>query len=116
MSHNADYVRLINSVRWRRCREEQLRRHPLCQMCEEQGRLRLAEEVHHVKPVESVAGYQDMEALAYDPYNLMSLCSECHHKIHEEMRSHSKAAARKSAERKTKMFLDKFLGGEKDMG
>lgn len=42
-------------------------------------------DVHHIKPVESAHSLQEMEALCYDPGNLMALCIPCHVKVHKEM-------------------------------
>ena len=47
--------------------------HPLCEMCEQDGRLTKANEVHHVLPL-SQGG-------THDESNLMSLCKSCHSKI-----------------------------------
>jgi 5-methylcytosine-specific restriction protein A len=116
MSRDIRYIKLINTTRWRNCRERQLHRHPLCQRCEEHGRIRLAEEVHHIRPVESAGDYNGMKVLAYDPDNLMSLCRECHHIIHEQMHSHSKASARDNARRETESFMAKFLGKKNGAG
>lgn len=109
MSKDKQYKHLINSQRWRSCRDRQLRLHPLCQRCEKEGRIRLAEEVHHIRPIESVHDYMSMEALAYDMNNLMSVCCECHHDIHAEMMSHSKESVRRNNERKTEQFMSKYL-------
>ena len=46
-------------------------------MCEENGRLTSAEEVHHILPI-SLGG-------THDKSNLMSLCKSCHNKIHLEL-------------------------------
>lgn len=82
------YMSLLNSKRWYgEVRVQQLRAHPLCQMCEEKGIIRSAVDVHHIKPVESVP-IEDMERLCYDPSNLISLCIPCHIEIHRRMRSH----------------------------
>ena len=50
-------------------------------------RVRLADEVHHIVPIESVSDVKSMEMLAFDDTNLMSVCRECHHAIHNEMQS-----------------------------
>ncbi|MDA5722588.1 HNH endonuclease signature motif containing protein [Alkalibacterium indicireducens] len=46
-------------------------------MCEKNGRLTSAEEVHHILPI-SLGG-------THDKSNLMSLCKSCHNKIHLEI-------------------------------
>ena len=109
MSKNILYIRLINSQRWRDCRGRQLRQHPLCEMCEQEGRIRLAEEVHHIRPIESMSDAISMERLAYDPGNLMSICRECHHKVHAELMSHSKKAVQANSKRKTDQFFKRYF-------
>ena len=37
MSKNRLYIKLIGAQRWRDCRNRQLRLHPLCQICEQEG-------------------------------------------------------------------------------
>lgn len=58
---------------WKRIRDRHIAEHPLCEMCEKQGRIIPAEEVHHIKPL-SQGG-------THDENNLMSLCKECHSRI-----------------------------------
>jgi 5-methylcytosine-specific restriction protein A len=55
---------------WERLRTAFLSKHPLCQMCQEAGRLVSATEVHHI--VSLADGGTD------DEENLMSLCKPCH--------------------------------------
>lgn len=62
---------------WKRIRDRYVREHPLCEMCEVDGRLTPTDEVHHILPV-SQGG-------THDRNNLMSLCKSCHNKIHLEL-------------------------------
>lgn len=55
---------------WRRIRNRYISRHPLCERCEQEGRLTPATEVHHIAPLAD-AGTNDDE-------NLMSVCKSCH--------------------------------------
>ena len=61
------YVSLLNSKEWQGInglRARTLRAHPLCQLCEKQGLVVSAVDVHHLKPVEGVGGrYQDGDVL-----------------------------------------------------
>lgn len=82
------YVQLLNNRRWwGEVRVDQLRKHPLCQLCEKEGIVRSAVDVHHITPVESVPE-ADMERVCYDPNNLISLCIPHHIQVHKDMRSH----------------------------
>lgn len=110
MSHNKNYIKLINSITWRRIRHYQLTHHPLCERCLENGIVTSATEVHHARPVESVLSFEGMKSLAYDTSNLMSLCNKCHHDIHKEMESHSKASIAKNNKRKTDQFMKRYFG------
>ena len=67
--------KLYNSARWKSCRNAYLKRHPLCEMCERDGLVTPATEVHHIKPIEE--GGAEL-----DHANLMSLCHSCHMQIH----------------------------------
>ena len=59
--------------RWRKVREAYISKHPLCELCEQQGRLVPAEEVHHIKPWAEGGGDEDD--------NLQSLCTSCHSRL-----------------------------------
>lgn len=97
------YVSLLNSKDWQGVnglRARTLRAHPLCQMCEKEGIVKSAVDVHHIKPVEGIGRrYQFGETLpesvkeamrrrCFDPNNVIALCIPCHIKIHREIRSH----------------------------
>lgn len=91
------YISLLNNRRWwGEVRVNQLRSHPLCQICQKEGLLRSAVDVHHIKPVEAAtdAVGDTMEDRCYNPNNLISLCVECHIKIHKQMKSHQGQMAR----------------------
>ena len=109
MSKDANYIKLINTTRWKRLRLTKLQSQPLCECCKNNGKITPASEVHHITPVESVTTIEQMEILMFDFNNLMSICHECHVNIHAEMFSHSKANVQKANERKTKRFIDRFL-------
>ena len=97
------YVSLLNSQEWQGInglRARTLRAHPLCQLCEKEGIVASAVDVHHLKPVEGVGGrYKEgvvlpesvkeaMRQRCFDPDNVIALCIPCHIRIHKEMRSH----------------------------
>lgn len=67
------------SADWAATRERALRRDRYqCQLCRRYGRIREAQEVHHIKPVEI------RPDLAFSLDNLVSLCHACHNKQHPE--------------------------------
>lgn len=92
MSRNKDYQRLLNSKRWKQLRMWKLQQNPLCELCQAEGFVRSAIDVHHKIPVESARTPQEMEQLCFNPLNLQALCISCHAKIHREAKSHTKEA------------------------
>ena len=58
---------------WRKIRNYFIAYHPFCKMCLDEGRYVLAEEVHHIKPLN--------EGGDNSPENLMSLCKGHHSQI-----------------------------------
>jgi len=58
---------------WIATRHFKLAKHPLCERCEAQGRIRPASVVHHL----------DGDPWNNDHTNLLSLCRDCHETIHE---------------------------------
>lgn len=67
---------------WANLRNAYLAQHPLCEHCEQRGRVEPAREVDHIKPFN---GRDD--PLRLDWKNLQSLCHPCHvAKTHKEKR------------------------------
>ena len=58
--------------KWQQTAKRYRKRYPLCEDCEEQGRMRRASEVHHI------VKHGGNPVLLYDPSNLRSLCRTCH--------------------------------------
>lgn len=114
MSKDKNYRRLIHTYRWLKLRRAILSAHPLCPMCMEEGRLTPAVEVHHIVPCETALNEREMEALMYDPHNLMALCHRHHVEAHVEMGKGGKEAARQRNEDKLRRFREKFLGSSKN--
>ena len=63
--------------KWRKIRVRFLHAHPLCEMCQREGRLTEATEVHHILPLGH--GGTNRED------NLMALCKPCHSRITVQM-------------------------------
>ena len=64
---------------WKRIRDRYVLAHPLCEKCKAEGRLTPVEEVHHIIPLNQ--GGSNKEE------NLMSVCHNCHMKIHGQLKS-----------------------------
>ena len=90
MSRDKNYQHLLNSKRWKTLRQWKLEQNPLCELCEREGKVVSAIDVHHKVPVESARTPDEMERLAFDPNNLQALCIPCHAKVHREARSHTR--------------------------
>lgn len=78
---------IYNTSRWKKLRSAYLMLHPLCEMCLEEEKISPTEEVHHIKPILTGESRLEMEQLAYNPSNLIALCKEHHHQIHNNLRS-----------------------------
>ena len=59
---------------WKRIRDAYVAEHPLCEECLKEGRTVPVEQVHHIIPLR--------EGGTSDFGNLISLCKECHARIH----------------------------------
>lgn len=82
------YQDVYNTPRWLALRQSKLRDNPLCEACESEGRTKVADAVHHIIPFDVTTDKYELDRLAYDYDNLMSICNECHAKIHQHLRSH----------------------------
>jgi 5-methylcytosine-specific restriction endonuclease McrA len=61
---------------WQKLRKLKIVRYPLCEEHLKHGRAVPAQKVHHIKPIET------HPHLMLVMENLMSLCNECHEKVH----------------------------------
>lgn len=109
MAHDKDYIRLINSARWRKLRRDKLAKTPLCERCQQGGKITPATEVHHIRPVETALIMWQKQSLMFDPHNLLSLCHDCHRLIHIEMKQNSKASNEQRNIEKLTQFTKNFL-------
>ena len=109
MSRNPIYIKLINSARWKKLRVQKLKANPVCEECAKRDVSTLATEVHHITPVESVAGVTAMERLMFSWKNLQSLCHACHADIHKRAFSHSKESIQDNNKRATNRFAEKYF-------
>ncbi|WP_265460333.1 HNH endonuclease [Enterococcus sp. HY326] len=71
---------LYKSTRWKRKRENILRRDKYeCCNCKRYFKTKEAKTVHHIY------FYEDYPALALVNWNLISLCNDCHNKMHNRL-------------------------------
>lgn len=109
MARHPLYNKLIHSNKWRKLRERVLKDNPLCVKCESEGRITLAEQVHHIIPVESAATDRRITQLMFSYSNLQGLCAPCHVLIHKELKSKSSENIKANQRRQTERFAEKFI-------
>lgn len=113
MAKSPQYIRLINTARWRRLRAHVIREaNGMCRRCMKEGRVSAATEVHHIRPVESAKDPQVMEQLAYDPANLIALCHDCHRLTHSELGKNSKQERKKRSRAEVDAFHRLLFGND----
>lgn len=82
--YDADRRKIYNSERWRRLRAWKFLCSPLCELCLKEGKTIPAEDIHHIISFMSTDNPRQRLFLAYDFDNLMSLCKQCHQRIHNQ--------------------------------
>ncbi|WP_294481876.1 HNH endonuclease signature motif containing protein [uncultured Bacteroides sp.] len=80
--HDAERRKVYNTERWRRLRAWKFACNPLCEMCLKDDKVVPAEDIHHVVSFMSTDDPAQRNFLAYDFDNLMSLCKQCHQRVH----------------------------------
>ena len=116
MAKDAEYRKMIHSVRWLRLRRDKLTDEPLCEDCKARGQVRLATEVHHVRPVEDGLTEGDRWRLMFDAHNLRALCHECHVRVHVELGRSGRKLAERRREEQLRLFRERFMEGEEAPG
>ena len=113
-----DKAEIYNSREWKQLRAAKLKQTPYCEKCRADGLaagvkpygyVRSSHCVHHITPIETATTKEEMKRLAYNPANLMALCDECHHKIHEQMRSFDTASVKARAEARQARWADNIV-------
>lgn len=67
---------------WRKVRQRYIAKHPLCEICEKEGRVTVTRQVHHIQPFRGLD-----DPLRLDESNLMSVCIPCHRKAEAKRRA-----------------------------
>ena len=104
-----DKASIYNSKEWQQLRIEKLRAQPLCEMHLKKGIVVSARCVHHIHPIEDSSTMEEMRKWAFMPENLMSLCYDCHAKIHKEMGSNTKEVVKARAEARQARWADNIV-------
>lgn len=116
MAKDKDYIKMIQSRRWSTLRRQVLSEHPTCARCDEEGRLRLAVEVHHVVPVESGLTITEKSRLMFNRSNLTPLCHACHVITHTEMGRSGREATRRKNNILVCKVIHKFYNCKQEEG
>lgn len=69
---------IYNSKKWKSIRKLYITNNPLCECCGN-----IATQVHHKIRFSTGKSHKEIEKLAYDYDNLMSLCNHCHINKHK---------------------------------
>ena len=99
---------IYQSKEWRELRVLKYRANPLCELCEREGYVRAAQAIHHITPIETAKTMDEMKRLAYDWSNLLSVCRECHAKLHKDMKSFSHETVQQRAKDRHQRWLDRL--------
>lgn len=98
---------LYNTEMWRRLRKSCLMETPECVMCTLFDRVKLADCVHHIDEISKADNPLEAKDRAFDSNNLMSLCSDCHNRIHAIIRHGAKTKADKEFITKYNEYIKK---------
>lgn len=79
-----DCTPFYGSMAWRRLRYTFLTQHPLCQVCLDHQKVTPAEDIHHKRVWLRGKTEEDKWNLFLAESNLMSVCSRCHHALHNK--------------------------------
>lgn len=75
---------IYNTQRWRDLRAFKMLNNPLCEECEKADKVTPVDDVHHIVSFMSTDDLVYRTQLAFDYENLMSVCDECHQKLHNK--------------------------------
>ena len=76
--------KIYNTNRWHKLRAGKLMQSPLCEVCLSKGVITPAFHIHHIDSFMNYEGMKRKE-VAYNPDNLMSICEQCHNKLHNQI-------------------------------
>ena len=74
--------KVYTSARWQRLRHLKFMNNPICEVCESKGITKPADDIHHIVSFVGVKNKTVAYELAYDYDNLLSVCRQCHSKLH----------------------------------
>lgn len=87
--HTNQSSKYYDTKQWKMLRKAYWKAHPLCECCLKKGIVRQADEVHHKHIFLRGKSEEERWNLLLDWNNLMSVCSECHAKLHAYANKHN---------------------------
>ena len=85
-TRKGEYQSIYQDKRWKKLRDYKMKVNPLCEDHEAKGKLVPMKEVHHIIPFDNGKSPEEVESLAFDFDNIVSLCELCHEKRHKELK------------------------------
>jgi len=79
--NNLNHSAVYNTTTWRELRLYYLSKNPLCEICKENDKITLSQEVHHKIQISTGKTKEEKQEIGFDINNLQALCTECHKKI-----------------------------------
>ena len=77
-------VKLYNLKKWKVLRASFLMTHPLCKICEDEGRITPATSCHHINsPFDEGLTDEQRIGRLLDPNNIIAICHKCHGILHQ---------------------------------
>ena len=77
---------IYKTATWRALVKYKIRECPICEICNRN----LSEDVHHLVSFVNIENIEERDKIAFDVYNLVSLCKKCHGKIHNDKNFYEK--------------------------
>lgn len=74
--------KIYQDPRWQKMRLIKLMEQPLCYVCQLEGKITLAEHLHHLRTFTNATDENEMKRLAFDSNNIVQLCNHHHWCIH----------------------------------
>lgn len=75
-------MKIYNKSLWKSLTDIKRRENPLCEVCLMEDKITPAEHTHHLRTFTNAKTEWERDNLAFDYDNLISICSNCHNRLH----------------------------------